>query len=152
MRAAGCLWLSGILLTMISQPSVSEGSIAALESVEEMRWRHRVILVQSDQSCDGEIKTLQEANDEITDRHILWFVFCGEIVETNFSGNLSEDFARNTKSKYFSGSSSEAVLIGKDGGVKNRAQSLDLLALNQQIDTMPMRQREMREKLRGDNS
>ena len=41
----------------------------------------------------------------------------------------------------------QAVLIGKDGGVKARwAEPVSLNALYELIDAMPMRQREMRER------
>ncbi|WP_202405758.1 MULTISPECIES: DUF4174 domain-containing protein [Halomonadaceae] len=36
------------------------------------------------------------------------------------------------------------VLIGKDGGVKQRSRGLDVAGIFSLIDTMPMRQREMR--------
>jgi hypothetical protein len=35
------------------------------------------------------------------------------------------------------------LLIGKDGGIKARADDLDLAALFERIDAMPMRRREM---------
>ena len=118
----------------------------SLESLDQLRWQHRIILVSQPESCDEDISNLRSSVAEVLDRDILWFAFCAGGVATNFSGTLGEGFTQRVQQKYFDGDQPIAVLIGKDGGVKNQASSLDLIALNQQIDTMPMRQREMREK------
>ena len=117
-----------------------------LESLNDLRWKNRIILVSHPTSCETEITRLRKADAEVLDRDILWFALCPNELTTNFTGTIGESFSADLIKTYFGEDRTGAVLIGKDGGIKNQAKSLNLIALNQQIDTMPMRQEEMREK------
>ena len=115
-----------------------------LKSITELKWQHRIILIKEDTSCDQHIKSLINAKLEINDRHILWFLICNNKLETNYAGTVDSDFINNISNKFFVNNNDKVILIGKDGGVKRRTESLNLIGLFALIDTMPMRQSEMR--------
>ena len=114
-----------------------------LESLAQLQWSNRVIVV--DASGQPATAPLVSAEAEVDDRHILWFVLNGDAIKTNYKGELSDKFAHHLR-RTLQLAPGEAVLIGKDGGIKSHRGQLDTAALFAQIDTMPMRQREMREQ------
>ena len=113
------------------------------DTINQLKWDSRIILVRSSNNLDDILLALKKADDEIVDRHIQWFVFSDDDVYTNYEGNLDDSFKKTTIDKYFSDDGLDIVLIGKDGGVKKRANNLNLPAIFDQIDSMPMRQIEM---------
>ena len=97
----------------------------------------------ADQQSEAElINQLNLAKTEIEERDLLWFVLNAELLTSNYGGEISSSFGRDVREKYLV-NSIKAVLIGKDGGVKNRQQVLSLDSMLALIDTMPMRQSEM---------
>jgi hypothetical protein len=129
--------LSTIILGLFLQDEVY-----AMENIRELEWQNRIILVRSDASAEDYAALLTHADNEIRDRHIYWFVFSGDQVTSNYPGHLSQNFIEETK-KYFRDDSNHVLLIGKDGGIKDRSSRMDLRKLFALIDTMPMRQAEM---------
>ena len=132
--------LSLVLLTSFAcQP------LYALESISELQWGSRIILVQENEESENVLDTLRKHEFEIHDRDIYWFVFLEESMETNYKAEIEENFYRDTLDNYFSDSQTNVVLIGKDGGIKKKGKYLDLPGLFDLIDSMPMRQMEMQE-------
>ena len=85
----------------------------------------------------------------MAERDILWFVVLGETTRTNYPGALAAGFAATLRQAYRgppADGPGEVVLVGKDGGVKSRGPALDPAALFGEIDRMPMRRQEMRER------
>ncbi|MCF8004127.1 MAG: DUF4174 domain-containing protein [Chromatiaceae bacterium] len=64
-------------------------------------------------------------------------------LQTNDPGPLDPRLVKELEQRFFSRSDAAVFLIGKDGGLKASAQQLDLPALFERIDAMPMRRREM---------
>lgn len=118
--------------------------IYALESLSELEWNSRVILVRAIGESGEVLNALKKLDYEILDRDIYWFIFTGSSIETNYKGGLQENFYRDTLNNYFTDTETNVVLIGKDGGIKQEGKHLDLQGLFDLIDTMPMRQLEMR--------
>jgi hypothetical protein len=117
---------------------------ATLSNVEQLRWVNRIILVSADQHNEAEvIGQFRQAKLEIDERHILWFVLYGEQLTSNYEGKISENFSRDINKKYLN-KSVKSILIGKDGGVKDRQQVLSLNLTLALIDTMSMRQSEIK--------
>lgn len=117
---------------------------ATLSNVEQLRWVNRIILVSADQHNEAEvIGQFRQAKLEIDERHILWFVLYGEQLTSNYEGKISENFSRDINKKYLN-KSVKSILIGKDGGVKDRQQVLSLNLTLALIDTMSMRQSEFK--------
>jgi hypothetical protein len=114
-----------------------------LKHLVQLRWANRVILARPAGEGTEMITRLQTAEAEIQDRHIAWFVFLENATITNLEETVGAGFAEKTIEQYFNSDDDRVILIGKDGGVKRRAQDLDLDDLFGLIDTMPMRRREM---------
>ncbi|MEM7031799.1 MAG: DUF4174 domain-containing protein [Chloroflexota bacterium] len=117
-----------------------------LMQVDDFRWQNRLIIIFTDEEDDQTIKEILLAEQlEVDDRHILWFVVSDGNVVTNYEGSIHFTFANGLKEQYASPDTLlEVVLIGKDGGVKYRANILDTAEIYARIDQMPMRQAEMR--------
>lgn len=79
------------------------------------------------------------------DRDIVWFVLYRQTIKTNYEGQTSSELVDRIQEKYLL-RNHEVILIGKDGGVKERITKLDLERLFNDIDRMPMRQNEMQRK------
>ena len=126
-----------LLIIITCQP------IYALESISELEWSSRIILIQEFEEPEKVLDALKKYDPEIRDRDIYWFVFLEKRVESNFNGEIKEKFYKDSLDKYFSDSETHVVLIGKDGGVKKKGKDLDLEGIFDLIDTMPMRQMEM---------
>ena len=114
-----------------------------------LRWRHRVVLLLADHPGDPALRAqsalLNEARADLTERDTLLITATTTVeIDGRASPAPTPDALRRA---YAPDSTGFAVaLIGKDGGVKLRiadpVPARDILDL---IDSMPMRQREMRE-------
>jgi len=100
-----------------------------LNEVNQLVWKNRVILIWSDQNDTDYGRSLKRYEYEINDRDIIWFILNDTGVITNYEGEL--------------------LLIGKDGGIKERVNTLQLKPLFEKIDSMPMRQDEVRSKTKS---
>jgi hypothetical protein len=124
---------------------------AGRTALEKYRWEHRLLLVFAPDE-DGALyrwqqEMLRVAEHGLTERDIVVVFIVRDAVSTNWepaspaaAGDLRD--AYGVMPQEF-----RVVLIGKDGGVKLRQAdpiaAADLFAL---IDSMPVRQREMRER------
>ncbi|MDX1588299.1 MAG: DUF4174 domain-containing protein [Oleiphilaceae bacterium] len=121
---------------------------SASETLADLQWKHRIILVNASGPSQAEtaVETLRSARGEVEDRDILWFVVTDNSLASNRPdpGKAMERSVRETLTSRSGGQS--VILIGKDGGVKDRSESLDLERIFSVIDRMPMRVREMRQK------
>jgi hypothetical protein len=119
---------------------VGQTDLAPLRSLAALRWQHRIIVV--DAQIPDAVARLQAERPAIDERDILWFVLDQGRVWTNYPGPVDTAFT-DALAQSVSQADSPVLLIGKDGGLKARADQLDLPALFARIDTMPMRRREM---------
>ena len=121
--------------------------------LKDYQWKHRLILAFSPSAQHPGHKALEKEiavqAEEVIDRDILVF----HILETG-EIKLGESPLQTGSGDYLRKSFSirpgtfTVLLIGKDGGVKPRREGgVELDEILSLIDTMPMRQREMREKL-----
>lgn len=128
-----------IILTLILSVSSSANVL------KDHLWKHRVIIVFTEQDLSKEWKN---SHEELTDRHLIYYqVNNKNQLVTNQQGKITVDSIKAIRAKYHQPSNqpTQVILIGKDGGIKKRADKLDLKSLYALIDTMPMRIREMRE-------
>ncbi|WP_273209969.1 DUF4174 domain-containing protein [Marinobacter subterrani] len=117
---------------------------ADMNSLSDYQWKNRLILVQAADENAGEIETLRSARAAVDDRDVVWFVNTGSDLVSNQDG-VSSSLQGEVRALLEGSRSDERVLlIGKDGGIKSRESSLDLDAIFNRIDAMPMRMREMR--------
>jgi hypothetical protein len=131
------------LLAFILPLGVFATNFTKLNALEQLQWQNRVILVFSDR-VDHYQQVFDDAKSQVKDREIVWFIIDGKQVITNYSGKLSDRFGPLLHQQ-FKTASEEVILIGKDGGLKQRGKALLINQLFDEIDTMPMRIREMQE-------
>lgn len=116
---------------------------ANMKSLADYQWNHRLILVQAAPETGGAIALLRAARADVDERDIIWFVNTGSGVVSN-QATVSSGVQAAVIGLLGQGSADERVLlIGKDGGLKSRAPTLNLNAIFRRIDAMPMRIREM---------
>lgn len=119
-----------------------------LSHLEHLKWQHRIIIIhtQAGEQYERVIRQFQEYQFEIDDRDIVWFIHSGERIISNttlpVSVELSEQLSLYDLRQQVDEFS--AVLIGKDGGVKQRQRQWDIDSIMALIDTMPMRRWEMK--------
>ena len=114
---------------------------------ESVRWKHRLLVVGGDDdACDRQTELALESKDGFLERDLIVV----RLLEDNAAMVVGET-AVLPESELFrrrfaiSDEAFEVVLIGKDGGVKERRRTVfeteELFGI---IDAMPMRIREMR--------
>ncbi|MBL4612047.1 MAG: DUF4174 domain-containing protein [Pseudomonas sp.] len=114
-----------------------------LTELSSLQWQNRIIVVNDIAEVET-VKTLLEDNAAgVADRDLIWLVFTDAETLTNYPGPLAPELKANTRKTYRL-EPGQVILIGKDGGVKNRLDQLDLDVLFSDIDAMPMRRNEMR--------
>jgi hypothetical protein len=126
------------------------GSLAQADSpLDTYRWQNRILLVFAPSNDDGRLAATRNLAREhsrgFDDRHMITVIALteGEALDGQPLSRIQTDSLRE---QYGIGPSDFAVfLIGKDGGVKLRLErpprATELFEL---IDSMPMRQQEMR--------
>ncbi len=116
-----------------------------LNSLADLRWENRIIIVFTNDNGQREVDALKKEVANIDDRDIIWFLVNTDDTITNYHGTISPTFRELIVKKYQS-NPNQTILIGKDGGVKERLTAIDLKYLFSKIDAMPMRIQEMRDK------
>jgi len=129
-----------ILIFILSSMSFSK------KQLSDFKWENRLI-VTFDIPSEG-LDSL--APSDLKDRKLLLFAFESEnLIYSNFEGEIDQiDFLKLSKKYpgfYF--------LIGLDGGVKSygKKENFSIGELIKQIDSMPMRQSEIRRKGNGNS-
>ena len=121
------------------------------DMLEPYRWENRLILLfgsAESVSVQQQLRELKKEPAEITDRDLLIFHIAGDEVrlinetsDRSFSADLFRSRYNISKNEF------RYILIGKDGGVKLKKKDfVPNTSMFSLIDSMPMRQREMREK------
>ncbi|MGX9415829.1 DUF4174 domain-containing protein [Vibrio sp. WJH972] len=129
-----------LLMIMSLFPSFANSHEKLLRDVSELQWENRVLLIWSEVRPESSFDTLTDGIDE---RDLVWFQLSKTAVTSNYGGEISGEFLARTNKKY-QDPEVQVMLIGKDGGIKNRYSSLDVLSVFKSIDAMPMRQSEIR--------
>ena len=135
--------LRRFVMASLCSTLIGAGSAAAA-TLDDLQWDYRVVAVFTPTDTAG-----REAADElsntvgIAERDIAWFVLSPD----DLHSNLSQPIERASIAGLHEADGFEAVLVGKDGGVKARqSESLDINAFFNEIDSMPMRQQEMQQQ------
>ena len=117
-----------------------------LTSLEQLEWSNRIIVIKPAQnpSLQKEIAQLKQRNAEIDDRDIIWFTLSDKTLVSNYPGKIAAQLQQQLLS-LLPKSQAQVVLIGKDGGIKDKNNELNLSRIFSLIDQMPMRIAEMNE-------
>ena len=137
--------LIGVFLALLLMP-ISILKAEELKDIGDLQWQSRILLMQgSDKAKQSFTEKLESDAQQLSERHIYWFIFQDEEVESNYPGEISDSFRNSIKAEYFgnTGEGDVIILIGKDGRPKLFTSELDLKQLYETVDAMPMRQQEM---------
>ncbi|MEO0899051.1 MAG: DUF4174 domain-containing protein [Bacteroidota bacterium] len=146
------IFIAGIFSTQLSM---------AQSPLEEFKWKNRILVIYGHiDSMKEQLHALGQDNTEkYWERDLLVFLAIkdGERMQGNRNlflhhNEKNEGWEENDYSNivrlYFNKEKAfQVVLIGKDGGVKlKKNQAIDIQDIFDLIDSMPMRQAEMRDK------
>mgnify|MGYP001066751620 CR=1 FL=1 len=150
--ATGRKYLCTTLLLFMVGAMAAQGNGQDKIRLKDYQWKNRLILAFSPSTENPGYRALEKdiavQADEVVDRDLLVFQIL-ETGETKLGNSSLPESSGNYLREKFSIKSDTftVLLIGKDGGVKLRRQGgVELDTIFSLIDTMPMRQREMREK------
>jgi len=119
--------------------------------IEKHQWQNRVLLVFStleNENTEMQITELMNQKDELLERDLILYQIdeksINELISNNeieYSSRLVYEYYRVPQSEF------RVILIGKDGGNKlSKNQYIEPSYIFDLIDSMPMRQSEMRRK------
>ena len=142
----------GTIVTSIPARRAISTSSALGADLTPYRWKNRLLLLFSPVKANSNFlvfeQALSEKRDEVLDRDLIVVrIFEKDpsfLGDEPLSSEDAEMFRRryNVKTGRFT-----VILIGKDGGAKlERELRVDLQEIFDLIDSMPMRQREMRDR------
>ena len=117
-----------------------------IESIKDLQWKNRIILISAGEASEEWIYRLGESEAEIFERDIVWIALWGSSYRSNLAASISEKLVDEIQSRYFENETTRMVLIGKDGGVKDASNRLNLSELFALIAGMPMRRAEIRSR------
>ncbi|WP_444931604.1 DUF4174 domain-containing protein [Microbulbifer sp. SSSA002] len=135
--------LTAFFLLLYTAISCAQGP--SVSDLKDFQWKNRILLLNIPGNPDNTVNELLKLAPQFAERDLLWFLFSDEALETNYGGEVSDNFPADIKNSYFPGEGTKIVLIGKDGEVKYTAKTLSAKTLFQRIDSMPMRRHEMRQ-------
>jgi hypothetical protein len=136
--------MKGLLAVLAMASIAGLASAQPLESLSELRWSHRVILIGDDDPRT--LGQLAERRAGLEERHVIWIAVGKETAQSNAESGLASALLDELQRDYFDRFNDKVFLIGKDGTLKSTQTELDLQELFGRIDAMPMRQREMRQQ------
>lgn len=149
-----CIILSPVSKADTVQGSINHGIKMSSFNLSSQKWKNRVLLVFAP-SVDNPIyqqqmQLLQKHNDGFADRDLVLV----QVLATNesYANKQPIDESSAAKLRDSFGIDKEnfrVILVGKDGGVKrSNARPVQVTAIFEEIDAMPMRQQEMQERRR----
>ena len=117
------------------------------------RWRHRLLLIFSPSAQTPAFQELAhqvtQQREGVADRDLLVFSLISDGQSRVGENVLTRQAAENMRGRFqVTPDEFRVVLLGKDGTVKLSETEIKLSDVFALIDSMPMRQREMREKAR----
>lgn len=135
-----------IALLLLTQLGMAD--FTALNSINELRWERRVLLVFCEPDERPDIAFLLQQNMAgLAERDMTWFLVAGDEILSNHEAPLTAGLTEQWRERFAPlNSPVDVLLIGKDGGLKQRSEQLDMGAVFGTVDGMSMRRREMRER------
>jgi hypothetical protein len=113
--------------------------------LEDLKWKNRIVILFDDHS-DKKVFDFEHLEEDFKERKLVYFIV-GENFQSNSNFSLSPEYQKVLKSRYQIPSTKKSwVLIGLDGGAKVKKEGdLDWEFILRTIDSMPMRQSEIRD-------
>jgi hypothetical protein len=124
------------LLTAVSHAS-------AMDSLSQYAWKHRVLILfgsSGDQKLAQQVQILKGKTKDLAERDMVVFTVIGDDVRPVYGDASKVDARKLRQDAGIRSGNFQAILVGKDGGVKLRSQTVvtdsNMFGL---IDRMPMR-------------
>jgi len=122
-------------------------------NLDDYQWDNRLVLIfapsEEEEIYQSLTQSIQRDEAELVDRDIVVFHFLESGKSFVEEQTIAAESEQKIRDQYnISSGKTTIILIGKDGGEKDRqtGTTIDLASLYPLIDRMPMRRREMREK------
>ena len=132
-----------LIASAIAIAAASVSQVFALDELAKYRSQNRVIVLfggSGDQKLAKQVEVLKTQESGLAERDVVVMTVIGDEVRPVRGDATGVDARKLRQEADINGNTFEAVLIGKDGGVKLR--SLDVVTggkLFELIDSMPMR-------------
>ena len=119
------------------------------QNIDSHKWKERVVLISADQNnkelADLQFSLFEQAQEELQDRKIVIYMCIDKVCIFYDGEKQSKSFQAKTEIKGFN-----TVLIGLDGSEKYNSNEVQKATVFfSLIDTMPMRQQELKQQDRG---
>ena len=139
------LWI----ITLHTFTALATTKLISQDSLQNFRWQHRLLITQID-SKNELIKLqneVQRHNNDFSDRRLLLLIHINDktwILNESTTHSVSL-LLSNEVLKVINQNLDKVILIGLDGGIKNRfpAKTFNLKQVFNEIDLMPMRRWEI---------
>lgn len=143
-----------MMSALIFVSSIFAGQLASAMDVdiERFLWKKRLLLILSPERADplfnSLVNEISSRRDEVEDRDLVIFEILDSGASKMNSSELEPQKAASFRKRFKIPENTFAViLLGKDGGIKlKRNDHVQLDEIFRLIDSMPMRQEEMRQK------
>ncbi|MDL5050744.1 DUF4174 domain-containing protein [Oscillatoria amoena NRMC-F 0135] len=140
--------IAAAIFSVIPRPAAA--SAEEMLTLDSLKWKNRalVIVTSDDRESNASLESkLLRAKEEIDERDLLYFIVGDSARKTNAPRPLALSESDAQKRFPLKGKTHTVYLIGKDGGIKLvQNDRLDLKAIFERIDQMPMRMDEMRSR------
>jgi len=148
-----CLLLGSLLVLGAASPASGKGGDLDEADLSRYRWRHRLLLIFSPSAQTPAFEQLanqlKQQREGVTDRDLIVFSIMSHGQSRVGEDVLSRQAAENLRRRFqVTDEEFRVVLIGKDGTLKLSEPAVKLSDIFALIDSMPMRQGEMRKKAR----
>ena len=148
-----CLLLGSLLVLGAASAALGKGGDMDTADLSKYLWRHRLLLIFSSSGQTPAFQQLanqlKQQREGVADRDLIVFSIMSDDQSRVGEDVLSRQAAENLRRRFqVTKEEFRVVLLGKDGTVKLSQPSVRLSEVFALIDSMPMRQREMREKAR----
>lgn len=134
-----------LLLILLTTPTLT--TYAEDNPLSEYQWKSRLVVYsvpESELKIYDVPKVASQNNGELVERDMLFFDLNGRDTGPLFKKLTTEESAELKKAYKISDNEAVFILVGKDGGEKERlVGNLDLQYFFTKIDMMPMRIEEM---------
>jgi len=143
-----------LIIAWVGALSIFAGEEALAMDVdfEQFKWKNRLLLVFAPDSSHPLFESLQRdistRKHEVDDRDLVVFEILGVGTSKRDGTQLDPHMAASLRKRFdISPKAFSLILVGKDGGIKLRKNDpVKLEEIFRLIDSMPMRQDEMRQK------
>ena len=124
---------------------------AAAYDLAQHLWQHRLLFLVSDSAADPRLvaqrQVIETLRDEVIDRDLLVFELSATSGNADGQALTAQDVAGLRRQLGVAAGDRRLILIGLDGSIKRRGElDTGLQAVFGQIDAMPMRRQELRER------